>query len=46
MRKQLQGGEAPPIEKDEEQKTLIDLLMEVIKAREQEGKTRLAEVVE
>lgn len=38
---------APQIEKKEEEpKTLLDLLMEVIKTREQEGKTRLAEAVE
>jgi len=42
------GLEKPPVEveKEEEPKTLLDLLMEVIKAREQEGKTRLAEAVE
>lgn len=43
----LQEQPQSPVEKKgEEQKTLLDLLMEVIKARQEEGKVRLAEAVE
>jgi len=46
IEKGMRESNEPPVEKKEEDKTLLDLLMEVIKARDQEGKTRLAEAVE